>query len=159
MIGQQQTNLSNMSSGVQIPRDICTRFGRYLSGSTNCSWIIIVNKMKNINSKTSVLKKFKNWSPVSGGMSKWEFPWVLGTTWHSIAFQTGWGESYIVYESLCCFQCVNVLRWHCKNLDTEVFVCRGRETFHMKKYSNPGYFGGSRIRGPFCPVQPATDCY
>ena len=30
LIGQQQTNLSNRSSGVQIPRDICTRFGRYL---------------------------------------------------------------------------------------------------------------------------------
>ena len=26
-------------SGVQIPRDICTRFGRYLY-STKCSWII-----------------------------------------------------------------------------------------------------------------------
>ena len=34
-------NLSNRSSGVQIPRDICTRFGRYLY-STKCSWIIIV---------------------------------------------------------------------------------------------------------------------
>ena len=32
-------NLSNPSSGVQIPRDICTRFGRYLY-STRCSWII-----------------------------------------------------------------------------------------------------------------------
>ena len=32
-------NLSNRSSGVQIPRDICTRFGRYLY-STECSWII-----------------------------------------------------------------------------------------------------------------------
>ena len=32
-------NLSNWSSGVQIPRDICTRFGRYLY-STKCSWII-----------------------------------------------------------------------------------------------------------------------
>ena len=31
-------NLSNRS-GVQIPRDICTRFGRYLY-STKCSWII-----------------------------------------------------------------------------------------------------------------------
>ena len=29
----------NLSSGVQIPRDICTRFGRYLY-STKCSWII-----------------------------------------------------------------------------------------------------------------------
>ena len=34
-------NLSNRSSGVQIPRDICTRFGRYLY-STRCSWIINV---------------------------------------------------------------------------------------------------------------------
>ena len=34
-------NLSNRSSGVQIPRDICTRFGRYLY-STRCSWIIMV---------------------------------------------------------------------------------------------------------------------
>ena len=33
-------NLSNRSSGVQIPRDICTRFGRYLY-STKCSCIII----------------------------------------------------------------------------------------------------------------------
>ena len=32
-------NLSNRSSGVQIPRDICTRFGRYLY-STRCSWVI-----------------------------------------------------------------------------------------------------------------------
>ena len=32
-------NLSNRSSGVQIPRDICNRFGRYLY-STKCSWII-----------------------------------------------------------------------------------------------------------------------
>ena len=32
-------NLSNWSSGVQIPRDIFTRFGRYLY-STKCSWII-----------------------------------------------------------------------------------------------------------------------
>ena len=32
-------NLSNRSSGVQIPRDICTRFGRYLY-STRCSWMI-----------------------------------------------------------------------------------------------------------------------
>ena len=32
-------NLSNQSSGVQIPRDICTHFGRYLY-STKGSWII-----------------------------------------------------------------------------------------------------------------------
>ena len=32
-------NLSNRSSGVQIPRYICTHFGRYLY-STKCSWII-----------------------------------------------------------------------------------------------------------------------
>ena len=30
--------LSNRSSGVEIPRDICTRFGRYLY-STRCSWV------------------------------------------------------------------------------------------------------------------------
>ena len=34
-------NLSDRSSGVQIPRDICTRFGRYLY-STKCSWIITI---------------------------------------------------------------------------------------------------------------------
>ena len=33
-------NLSNRSSGVQIPRDICTCFGRYLY-STKRSWIIM----------------------------------------------------------------------------------------------------------------------
>ena len=38
-------NLSNRSSGVQIPRDICTRFGRYYY-STRCSWIIIWIKRK-----------------------------------------------------------------------------------------------------------------
>ena len=32
-------NLLNRSSGVQIPRDICTCFGRYLH-SRKCSWII-----------------------------------------------------------------------------------------------------------------------
>ena len=32
-------NPSNRSSGVQIPRDICTRFKRYLY-SAKCSWII-----------------------------------------------------------------------------------------------------------------------
>ena len=35
-------NLSNRSSGVQIPRDICTRFERYLY-STKYSWIILSN--------------------------------------------------------------------------------------------------------------------
>ena len=39
LIGQQQDNKSNRSSGVQISRDICTRFARYLY-STKCSWII-----------------------------------------------------------------------------------------------------------------------
>ena len=36
------TNLSNRSSRVQIPRDICTRLGRYLY-STKCSWIISIH--------------------------------------------------------------------------------------------------------------------
>ena len=43
-------NLSNRSSGVQIPRDICTRFRRYLY-STKCSWIIKVL----INNYTSTI--------------------------------------------------------------------------------------------------------
>ena len=34
------TNLSNRSSGVQIPRDICTRLEHYLYPA-KCSWIII----------------------------------------------------------------------------------------------------------------------
>ena len=38
-------NLFNRSSGVQIPRDICTRFGRYLY-STRCSWIINIHIFK-----------------------------------------------------------------------------------------------------------------
>ena len=41
-------NLSNRSSGVQIPRDICTRFGRYLY-SWRCSWIINRVMYHNIN--------------------------------------------------------------------------------------------------------------
>ena len=32
-------NLSNRSSGVQIPRDICTRYKRYLYFA-KCSWIL-----------------------------------------------------------------------------------------------------------------------
>ena len=35
-------NLSNRSSGVQIPRDICTRLKRYLY-SAKCSWIIKID--------------------------------------------------------------------------------------------------------------------
>ena len=41
-------NLSNQSSGVQIPCDICTRFGRYLY-STKCSWIIKYTSSLTIN--------------------------------------------------------------------------------------------------------------
>ena len=40
-------NLSNRSSGVQIPRDICTRLKRYLY-STKCSWIIKGDILKNV---------------------------------------------------------------------------------------------------------------
>ena len=35
-------NLSNRSSGVQIPHDICSRLKRYLY-SAKCSWIIIIS--------------------------------------------------------------------------------------------------------------------
>ena len=38
-------NLSNRSSGVQIPLDICTRFRRYLY-SRRCSWIIKLKILK-----------------------------------------------------------------------------------------------------------------
>ena len=37
-------NLSNRSSGVQIPRDICTRLKRYLH-SAKCSWIITADSV------------------------------------------------------------------------------------------------------------------
>ena len=49
-------NLSNRSSGVQIPRDICTRFGRYLY-STKCSWItnICIIFWSNISKDTAFL--------------------------------------------------------------------------------------------------------
>ena len=47
-------NLSNRSSGVQIPRDICTCFGRYLY-STKGSWIINVF----ISIKENQISKFK----------------------------------------------------------------------------------------------------
>ena len=47
-------NLSNWSSGVQIPRDICICFGRYLY-STKCSWIIISNIFLCINSTGHVM--------------------------------------------------------------------------------------------------------
>ena len=46
-------NLSNRSSGVQIPRDICTRFGRYLY-STRCSWIIRLFKYQYIYIQRSI---------------------------------------------------------------------------------------------------------
>ena len=51
-------NLSNRSSGVQIPRDICTRFGRYLY-STRCSWIIGAN-IRSFTSYGKSCAKFKN---------------------------------------------------------------------------------------------------
>ena len=47
-------NLSNRSSGVQIPRDICTRLKRYLY-SAKCSWIIINHK------GTGMVKDGEDW--------------------------------------------------------------------------------------------------
>ena len=49
-------NLSNRSSGVQIPRDICTRFGRYLY-STKCSLIINAIIIINTDEITSELSR------------------------------------------------------------------------------------------------------
>ena len=52
-------NLSNRSSGVQIPRDICTRFGRYLY-STRCSWIInVVNTPQTSHSDNKLINNKK----------------------------------------------------------------------------------------------------
>ena len=41
-------NLSNRSSGVQTPRDICTRLKRYMY-SAKCGWIIKLNATQNKN--------------------------------------------------------------------------------------------------------------
>ena len=41
-------NISNWSSGVQIPRDICTRLKRYFY-SAKCSWIIKVDNHETFN--------------------------------------------------------------------------------------------------------------
>ena len=51
-------NLSNRSSEVQIPRDICTRFGRYLY-STRCSWIINPDNSPAMSALTFLLFKLK----------------------------------------------------------------------------------------------------
>ena len=48
-------NLSNRSSRVQIPRDICTRFGRYLY-STKCSWIINSNSWMRLSRISRILQ-------------------------------------------------------------------------------------------------------
>ena len=47
-------NLSKRSSGVQIPRDICTRLKRYLY-SAKCSWIINVRIPCSLSVLVSVL--------------------------------------------------------------------------------------------------------
>ena len=54
-------NLSNRSSGVQIPRDICTRFGRYLY-STKWSWKI---NLFSVDFKIIILLDF--WTGLEGG--------------------------------------------------------------------------------------------
>ena len=51
-------NLSNRSSGVQIPRDICTRFGRYLY-STKFSWIINCGKILRTFANTREILYFR----------------------------------------------------------------------------------------------------
>ena len=62
LIGHQQRNLFNRSSGVQIPRDICTRFGRYLY-STRCSWIIrlVISRL----SSAEILKRSYEEAPLT----------------------------------------------------------------------------------------------
>ena len=51
-------NLFNRSSGVQIPRDICTHFGRYLY-STKCSWIINAHMLFSLDTASEVSQCFK----------------------------------------------------------------------------------------------------
>ena len=56
-------NMSSRSSGVQIPHDICTRFGRYLY-STRCSWII-----KDLNPiQTGLFWSICDWGGGGGGL-------------------------------------------------------------------------------------------
>ena len=81
-------NLSNWSSGVQLPRDICTRFGCYLY-STRCSWIInahiqcntkwITGDMKQISETTSV-KSLDMILKFELHKGKWPFCKGLNTT-------------------------------------------------------------------------------
>ena len=53
-------NLSNRSSRVQIPRDICTRFGRYLY-STKCSWILAIRgQLISKNHGSTSFRKLEN---------------------------------------------------------------------------------------------------
>ena len=71
-------NLSNRSSGVQIPRDICTRIKRYLY-SAKCSWIIDLSTRHSVGITTEFvgfipqslilrsivlgcILKYRNWS-------------------------------------------------------------------------------------------------
>ena len=79
-------NLSNQSSGVQIPRDICTRFGRYLY-STKCSWIIMCVIRQNINT----------WIP---------FPskYVLMAMFENVMFSElrTWKSEKELFKNLCC---------------------------------------------------------
>ena len=70
-------SLSNWSSGVQIPFDICTRLGRCLLHSTKCSWIIkgaisfcfaslwLKNWHKICKQLLSVIINFENYSTLS----------------------------------------------------------------------------------------------
>ena len=51
-------NISNWSSGVQIPRDICTRLKRYFY-SAKCSWIIKVDNHETFNWLSILLTKMQ----------------------------------------------------------------------------------------------------
>ena len=48
----EKANLSDRSSGVQISRDICTHFRRYLC-YTKCTWIIVIERIQ---------MSYMNWS-------------------------------------------------------------------------------------------------
>ena len=65
-------NLSNRSSGVQTPRDICTRLKRYLC-SAKCSWIIniIMQLLLIAYMSLTFVHRQTNGCPLHGYNTKW----------------------------------------------------------------------------------------
>ena len=62
-------NLSNRSSGVQIPRDICPRLKCYLY-SAKCSWIIINRELLDEVEQNIVICQ---WRMIIGNIGPWSY--------------------------------------------------------------------------------------